>query len=298
MADRNLQELLGTVAEPRRAPAQRAGRAERLSGRAGGVHELARRAAGMAADVRAVQPDLPHGRADGGRPGCAGAAHEPRRQQLRDLRAGQGQAVRPGTPDGYVIGDVILFGLAADRYNLVGRAPVPNWLTYHAETGGHDVEVQFDQRTALRSDLRRRYYRFQVQGPNAMAVLEKALGHAPRTSSSSTCAPSRSPARGHARCATAWPASRAGSSSDRSRTARPSMRRSCERGPGSRAHARRRAAYGSNAIESGWIPSPLPAVYTGDGLTAYREWLPAAGYEGSASLGGSFVSSKTLRTTI
>jgi syringate O-demethylase len=49
-------------------------------------------------------------------------------------------------------------------------------------------------------------------------------------------------------------------------------------------------AYGSNAIESGWIPSPLPAVYTGDSLKAYREWLPAKGYEGSASVGGSFVS--------
>ena len=34
-------------------------------------------------------------------------------------------------------------------------------------------------------------------------------------------------------------------------------------------------AYGSNAIESGWIPSPLPAVYTGDALSDYREWLPA-----------------------
>ena len=49
-------------------------------------------------------------------------------------------------------------------------------------------------------------------------------------------------------------------------------------------------AYSSNTLESGWIPSPLPAVYTGEGLQAYREWLPATGYEGSASLGGSFVS--------
>jgi syringate O-demethylase len=49
-------------------------------------------------------------------------------------------------------------------------------------------------------------------------------------------------------------------------------------------------AYSSNALESGWIPSPLPAVYTGDELKAYREWLPATGYEGSASIGGSFVS--------
>ena len=49
-------------------------------------------------------------------------------------------------------------------------------------------------------------------------------------------------------------------------------------------------AYSSNTLESGWIPSPLPAVYTGDSLRAYREWLPANGYEGSASIGGSFVS--------
>jgi syringate O-demethylase len=49
-------------------------------------------------------------------------------------------------------------------------------------------------------------------------------------------------------------------------------------------------AYSSNTLESGWIPSPLPAVYTGSELRSYREWLPAAGYEGSASIGGSFVS--------
>jgi syringate O-demethylase len=31
-------------------------------------------------------------------------------------------------------------------------------------------------------------------------------------------------------------------------------------------------------------------VYSGDSLQAYREWLPAAGYEANASIGGSFVS--------
>jgi vanillate/3-O-methylgallate O-demethylase len=49
-------------------------------------------------------------------------------------------------------------------------------------------------------------------------------------------------------------------------------------------------AYASNTLESGWIPSPLPAVYTGASMKAYREWLPAAGYEGTGSIGGSFVS--------
>jgi len=49
-------------------------------------------------------------------------------------------------------------------------------------------------------------------------------------------------------------------------------------------------AYATNTLESGWIPSPLPAVYTGEKMKAYREWLPAASYEGTGSLGGSFVS--------
>jgi len=51
-------------------------------------------------------------------------------------------------------------------------------------------------------------------------------------------------------------------------------------------------AYSSNTVESGWIPSPLPAVYTGDSMKKYREWLPAAGYEAKASIGGSFYSDR------
>jgi vanillate/3-O-methylgallate O-demethylase len=47
-------------------------------------------------------------------------------------------------------------------------------------------------------------------------------------------------------------------------------------------------AYATNTLESGWIPSPLPAIYTGEKMKAYRQWLPAASYEGTGSLGGSF----------
>ena len=49
-------------------------------------------------------------------------------------------------------------------------------------------------------------------------------------------------------------------------------------------------AYASNTLESGWIPSPLPAVYTGEKMKSYRQWLPANGYEATGSLAGSFVS--------
>ena len=49
-------------------------------------------------------------------------------------------------------------------------------------------------------------------------------------------------------------------------------------------------AYPSNTLESGWIPSPLPAIYTGEKLKGYREWLGADSYEATNALAGSFVS--------
>jgi glycine cleavage system aminomethyltransferase T len=48
--------------------------------------------------------------------------------------------------------------------------------------------------------------------------------------------------------------------------------------------------YPTSTIESGWIPSPLPAVYTSAELKPYREWLKPTSYEAMASLGGSFTS--------
>ena len=203
---------------------------------------------------------------------------------------GKAKQFVPCTPDGYVIGDVILFGLEDQKVNLVGRAPVLNWVTYHAQTGGHDVEVTFDQRTALRSDGLRRHYRYQVQGPNAMQVIEKALGHAPQdlkffNMRMETIAGKDVCALRHGMAGQpGWELF--GPWEDREAVHEALVKAGEDFGMklvGGR-------AYGSNAIESGWIPSPLPAVYTGDGLKAYREWLPAKGYEGSASVGGSFVS--------
>ncbi|MHB1929477.1 MAG: hypothetical protein ACYCUG_08680 [Acidimicrobiales bacterium] len=49
-------------------------------------------------------------------------------------------------------------------------------------------------------------------------------------------------------------------------------------------------AYASNTFVSGWIPPPLPAIYTGTELRPYREWLGVDGYEATNALAGSFVS--------
>jgi syringate O-demethylase len=207
-----------------------------------------------------------------------------------NFEPGKAKQFVPCTYDGYVIGDVILFGMADNDFNLVGRAPVLNWVTYHAETGDYDVEVEFDQRTALRSDGLRKHYRYQVQGPNAMQVLEKALGHAPAdlkffNMRTETIAGQQVCALRHGMAGQpGWELF--GPWEDREAVHEALVNAGEEFGltlVGGR-------AYGSNALESGWIPSPLPAVYTGEKLKAYREWLPAKGYEASASIGGSFVS--------
>jgi syringate O-demethylase len=195
----------------------------------------------------------------------------------------------PCTPAGYVIGDVILFHLEENTFNLVGRAPALNWVMYHAETGDYDVEVEFDQRTALRSDGRRRSYRFQVQGPNAMSVIEKVLGQTPpelKFFHMTTLTIAGKTVRALRHGMAGQPGWELFGPWEEEAAVREAIVGAGEefglRQVGGR-------AYGSNTLESGWIPSPLPAVYTGDELKAYREWLPATGYEGSASIGGSFV---------
>jgi vanillate/3-O-methylgallate O-demethylase len=44
--------------------------------------------------------------------------------------------------------------------------------------------------------------------------------------------------------------------------------------------------YSTANLESGWVPAPLPAIFTGEETAAYRSWLPAAK---AGSLGGSYL---------
>jgi glycine cleavage system aminomethyltransferase T len=56
-------------------------------------------------------------------------------------------------------------------------------------------------------------------------------------------------------------------------------------------HAIRRVgakAYTTAAAESGWVSLPVPAIYTGEAMADYREWLSAK--RGTISIGGSFES--------
>ena len=71
---------------------------------------------------------------------------------FRNFTVDKAKQFVPCSYDGYVIGDVILFYLAENQFNLVGRIPVLNWIRFHAETGGYDVKVELDERSAARPD--------------------------------------------------------------------------------------------------------------------------------------------------
>ena len=191
--------------------------------------------------------------------------------------------------DGYVIGDAILFYLDKDLLNLVGRPSAHNWVQYHCETGAYDASVERDERAAV-NPRNRKVYRYQVQGPDALKTLEKVNGGPlPEIKffnmGEITIAGHKVRALHHGMSGVPglelfgpWEEGAAVKAAIVEAGAEFGL---CQ--VGSR-------VYATNTLESGWIPCPLPAVFTGDAMKAYRSWLPANGYEGTGSLGGSFYS--------
>jgi vanillate/3-O-methylgallate O-demethylase len=192
--------------------------------------------------------------------------------------------------DGYVIGDAILFPLEPNRYNLVGRPPAHNWVQYHIETGGYGATAVRDERSAVNTG-NRRVFRYQIQGPHAVTVMQKITGR-PVPDIRFFHMDDFAIAGQHVRALRHGMVGQAGwelfgpwASGEKVRDAILEAGREFGiRQVGSR-------AYPTTCLESGWIPSPVPAVYVGDTMKGYRQWLSSTSYEAMASLGGSFVSS-------
>lgn len=200
----------------------------------------------------------------------------------------------PTTASGHVIGDGILFREAEDEYVYVGRAPASNWLMFHGETGGYrNLDIEVDRRSPSRpygDAVSRKYYRFQIQGPKAWDVIEKLnggplekLGFFNMSTMRIADMNVRTLRHGMAGAPglEIW-----GPYADHHRIRDIIVEAGAEFGlvpVGSR-------AYPSNTLESGWIPSPLPAIYDGEAERAYREWLGVDSYEATGTLAGSFVS--------
>lgn len=197
------------------------------------------------------------------------------------------------SPAGHVIGDSILFRIAEDEFLSVGRPTNANWLEFQAQQGGYDVTLKRDNPSPARTfgkSVQRDMWRFQIQGPNAWQIIEK-LNSGPLEQLKFFRMGSMRLAGEQVRTLRHGMAGAPGlelwgpyEGYDRVREAILEAGHEFGLEPvGSR-------TYPSNTLESGWIPSPLPPVYTGDELRDYREWLPAEGFEAKLALAGSFVS--------
>lgn len=194
--------------------------------------------------------------------------------------------------DGYVIGDAIIFGLEDDEFNIVGRPVLPNWIQYHAETGGYKVTIERDERKLDNPEKPRKTYRYEVQGPDALKLLEKVNEGGPLTTKffnmgeitiAGCKARTLSHGMGGAQGLELW-----GPFEDGAKVKAALLEAGREFGL-KQVGAR---AYSSAAAESGWVPSPLPAIYAGDKMKPYREWLAVNSFEGVSSLGGSLSSER------
>lgn len=184
--------------------------------------------------------------------------------------------------EGNFIGDAILFGLEDDYYDLVGNPSAINWMQYQAETGDYNVTVERDDNSNRRQGPPR-LYRYELQGPNALALVEKLNGGpVPEVKffhmTELTVAGQTVEALRHGMAG--QPGFEIyGPWSDGERILEAILAAG-EEFDLKRAGAR---AYATANLESSWLPRPMTAIF-GEGEKAYREWLPATAV---GSLGGS-----------
>jgi vanillate/3-O-methylgallate O-demethylase len=202
----------------------------------------------------------------------------------------------PVTPQGHVIGDMIIFREREDKFILVGRSPTANWLMFQAASGNWQVRLSYNPRSDSRPDgerVLRTHYRFQIQGPDADKIFEKING-GPVADIPFFCVDWINVGSRHVQALRHGMAGAPGLElwgpyADKHYIQSTILQAARDASVDLRQVGSR--AYSTNTLESGWIPSPLPGIYTGDGMMQeYRDWLAASSYEAVGSIGGSFVS--------
>ena len=191
-----------------------------------------------------------------------------------DFRPGMAKQFVAASPDGLYVGDCVLFYLEENLFNLVGRRTVLDWVEFNVASGKWDVTTERDPQTQDRGGRPPVVYRYEVQGPLAAALIEKVTG-APLPQvkffgmTNFQIAGKRVRALRHGMAGEVgfelfgpW---------DEGNAVRDAILK-----VGDEFGLRRvgSLAYSSANLESGWIPGPLPAIFSHPSLKEYREWLP------------------------
>jgi vanillate/3-O-methylgallate O-demethylase len=192
-------------------------------------------------------------------------------------------------PDGKFIGDAVLQRIGDETFVLSGKDPAANWLAYHIDRGDYDAsETIYPKSSKNPNDPH--FFTYQVQGPNALDVMEEVTegplpdvpffnfgtvsiaGHEVRALRHGMAGEVGFELQGPYECG------------EEIKEAILAVGRAYDiRRLGTR-------AYEPLSVKLGWVTTHVPAIYTGEGLREYREWLDADSYEGQYSIAGSFVS--------
>jgi vanillate/3-O-methylgallate O-demethylase len=208
---------------------------------------------------------------------------------LANLEPGRAKQFIGVTERGQMIGDCILYALEGDTFELVSSMPLLNWVEYQILTGDWDVTYERDNNTSDNPSQTRKRFRYQLDGPNAGAIFDEIVeGGVPdigpfRTATARISGVDvmvlRHSMSGHRGYEISGPYEQGES------VVLPAILDAGGRHGLLQAGAK---TYFSASFEGGWMAYPLPAVYTGEELRAYREWLPADSWEGKFQLAGSF----------
>jgi vanillate/3-O-methylgallate O-demethylase len=207
-----------------------------------------------------------------------------------NFAVGQAKQFVPVTARGHLITDGILMRDAEERFNLSGVPASQSWIRFQGETGGYDVDMKVDPDSSLRKEGEPILFRYQLQGPQALALTEKMFGGPlPQTRFFHS-----TPVELGGRKFRAFRHGMAGMPGYEFigdwRDGAFIKEAILTAGEEFALHHVGGMAYYTNGIESGWIPTPTPGVFSDPELRPYREWLSIYSYEGQKPLHGSFYS--------
>jgi vanillate/3-O-methylgallate O-demethylase len=207
-----------------------------------------------------------------------------------NFAVGQAKQFVPVTRNGDIVTDGILLRERENRYVLSGVPAAQHWVRFHGEKGGYDVAFDEDPSSAFRGGADPRIFRYQVQGPHARALTEKVFGGPLPAAKFFHSVPVALDGRDLRALRHNMSGQDGyefiGGWDDAKAVKETFLAAGEEYGI---VHVGQRA-YASASVESGWIPSPVPGIYTDPDLADYRVWLPLFGIEGKRPLNGSFYS--------
>ena len=210
---------------------------------------------------------------------------------FENFAIGQAKQFVPLTEEGFIVTDGILTRLAEDRFNLVGVPASQPWVMYQAEKGGFDVKLTLDPDSRVRGEGNAPIlFRYQIQGPKAEPFLERVFGAPmPKIKFFHFAEVSLDGMRFNAlrHGMVGQPGYEFIGPWEHGEAVKQAFRDAA--GEFELVETGGNAYYSSHAV-SGWIPTPLPAIYTADGLEEYRRFLSLFSYEGQRPLHGSFFS--------